>query len=765
MSLEQTQKLAQATASASQQSALGAEAEVEQLVTESNLNTVDQQLAQNLNETIKSVEKEKDDVYSELTTDNMVSAVDKYDSANKTTTQERNQQVNQAADFAQQERDLADLAGSNLLPSNEMYLTKNQPIQVGSYSGKYVGNVPIFAAPAALVPHNILQQRALNLSKAAKERVKVRDKIMESFQIDTKEQYQQEMNNMTSEMINYYGQKTGWKFEQLKDMSNPLAREYRNNILELKSIAKTTADFDGISEKLLVDSNQKGTYVPLRVQKIALGVRNGVINVNDLFSDPKKMEQFRNDGRKLMAYENSVSRVNEEVISKIKANKEPLLEGLIGQLTSEQRNNLKNIYETANLQGDSGKVLLFNALREYVPQNDVDENVRILMEKGNFYLGENKEEESEIIKEMQEFAWNQLGEEITVNTSIFDAYDANGNGNGNNDNAPVQVFGNIVNLMNNETVGLTAQMNKVSNKLFALNSQNEYAWNDNFDFSGLKNGVMKQLTNNSADGSSTVWKSTVQLGKRGSQEFGDGQIRIDEMKFYTADPRKNKGETLNAMEYLEELGTLYGSKESYSDLPVRVKKGISLVTGMSVETIEKKQEEDAGFNWKALSAKMDGSTLVPSVSNKTETVLMVEGVNGKMVPMSNELIIKTIKGNPQNPKQAVDALLGTVKPYTFRSVQAKKYVGEETIVGGMNLPTVETTTKKAKYRGYQVDNDMPSFVIQYDLSDQQVAPFLDADARTTVESTKASQRNNPVSTGVVVGGDNDGEQVQIRKNF
>lgn len=131
-----------------------------------------------------------------------------------------------------------------------------ESINVGSYSGKYIGNTTIFAAPGARVPFGLYDARMRALKDAAAEKQKIIDKILTAP--ETAAQFQQQFNNdYFFPMLNEYMEKYG-------NDPNAILNDpgFRQAMANAEAKARDTKQ---VSEwaKTVADSYQKpGVYIP-----------------------------------------------------------------------------------------------------------------------------------------------------------------------------------------------------------------------------------------------------------------------------------------------------------------------------------------------------------------------------------------------------------------------------------------------------------------------------------------------------------------------
>lgn len=131
-----------------------------------------------------------------------------------------------------------------------------QNIAVGSYSGKYIGNATIFAAPGARMPLGLYDAHMRALKDAAAEKQKVIDKILTAPQ--TAAQFQEQFNNSyLFPNLNKYMEKHG--NDPYAMMNDPEFMQFMANAEAKARDTKQTAEW----AKTLSDSYQKeGVYIP-----------------------------------------------------------------------------------------------------------------------------------------------------------------------------------------------------------------------------------------------------------------------------------------------------------------------------------------------------------------------------------------------------------------------------------------------------------------------------------------------------------------------
>ena len=313
------------------------------------------------------------------------------------------------------------MSNQGLLPAKEQYIQKDQPIRVGQYTGKIIGSVPIFAAPMPLFPANIMKHRQNELAKAAAARRKIANQVGKALQINVPEQFQKEMDDERGNLIQKYSEVTGNRFDMLMDFNNPLSQKFWAEADALHQIDQTVTDGDKLAEDVLKDFGKKGgKYYPDAIMESALDVRGGALNVKELMK-PEGMKKWRENQRTLQGYTSMIS-VLDPVVTKIQKNVVPMING--GDISAEDLQTFRDAYASSET-GD--KTALFQAIRKFVPEEDIDDAVRVVMENSNVYMGAGDEEQREkIMDDAYTYVAAMVGEELKTTIQIYDKKRARG---------------------------------------------------------------------------------------------------------------------------------------------------------------------------------------------------------------------------------------------------------------------------------------------------------------------------------------------------
>ena len=309
---------------------------------------------------------------------------------------------------------------SSILPSSEQFLTANQPIRVGTYSGKVIGNVPIFAAPAALTPTNIIMKRASELDKAAKARAKASQKAMDALKFSTPEQFQKEIDDLTTDVINEYLNKSGGNYYKVTDRSTALGQQYAKDKARLSQITKTVNAIDLQGREKLKKVANGSEDVPTEVFETVTSFLSGKgkYSLKSLMSDggEKTLTNLRTT---LQTYENRNNVIDKYVINKIKPDLIPALQDKWNSLDEKGKAEFKNLIQQTKLKGNQGKVALTSFIEKYYSDEDIRGVVTEVLINSNVY----KKDDKEALEASINYVTSMLGNEIRQSTSLAQLYE------------------------------------------------------------------------------------------------------------------------------------------------------------------------------------------------------------------------------------------------------------------------------------------------------------------------------------------------------
>ena len=629
------------------------------------------------------------------------------------------------------------LADSDLLPSDEIYLTKNQPIQVGTYQGKTIGSVPIFAAPAGLVPLNIIANRQKNLSKAAVKRKELRDQAISLMDIDVPEQWQNNMNDLRNEMMEEWGQITGNSYELLKDMRNPAARKFHEEIRDLQALNKTVTDANELAEELIKGSLEEDKYVPDEIMQFAVDIREGTMDLKTLMTKGG-MEDFRDKMGKLKIYQNTTKTMNTQVIDKIKANTTPHFLEDFNNSTEEQKTEYKKALQVLKVSGNAGKQIWMDAIHTWYPKEDVEQVVEDVFKANNLWGGFTADEEKEHIKNAQNYVYRMLGEELKLNKTIIDAVDKHiprmGGGYGTQQKVD-PIFATIVDKWNKDGGSI---IDGVTNTLAQRskadpNSVSAHPFAEDEAVKQSIRGYAEGMNLQPMNVESGQYKARVEVGGTETWNYGSNTIRIGDIKL-----KSPLGGMVDAEQYLNDVKKYaQAKKKHFSDLDEKTRNMVTLLTG------QVPSNDDEAL---ALTVDSDGLMANASKASKVEVHHMVEW-GGKMRVLDSDMIAQTYKKyGDQGVKNlylsGVPTVVATINTLKWDDEGEEPFVAmsrEEVKAAYPNLTDEqqqrewkkqqemeESSKGKAKKGQYKTDDVYNDFIIEYPLTSMAQASGLDS---------------------------------------
>lgn len=174
----------------------------------------------------------------------------------------------------------------------DYYPNINKDINVGTFSGKYIGSVPIFAAPGARLPMGLYDARKRALVEAAKAKQAKIDALMEvpetSFQYDAK--FRELATNTTFDIL-----------EKHNFDSDAVMRD-RESVAKLNRIQAKAKEVTGAVAWANDIKNTKGlnedVYQPEEILDIAQKILSGQVdNFDDIYEGKSNMTSLLNDAK------------------------------------------------------------------------------------------------------------------------------------------------------------------------------------------------------------------------------------------------------------------------------------------------------------------------------------------------------------------------------------------------------------------------------------------------------------------------------------
>ena len=173
-------------------------------------------------------------------------------------------------------------SSSGRLSMQDLFPTLTQPIQLGSYSGSQVGNVPIYGS-AGIVPYNIYRDNVAKQQEADAALAMKRSKfdLPDIYQLKD-QQYQREFNNAAFQTINDFKEEAKTIHGKdyliaLQDPSTEIGSEFARSMANYNALG---GSFDELSDRVnQIEGDYEtegGTYHSPLARKIAREAKNAI---------------------------------------------------------------------------------------------------------------------------------------------------------------------------------------------------------------------------------------------------------------------------------------------------------------------------------------------------------------------------------------------------------------------------------------------------------------------------------------------------------
>lgn len=642
---------------------------------------------------------------------------------------------------------------SSILPSSEQFLTANQPVRVGTYSGKVIGNVPIFAAPAALSPTNIIMKRASQLDKAAKARAKSSKKAMDALKFSTPEQFQKEIDDLTTDVINEYLNKSGGNYYKVTDRSTALGQQYAKDKARLSQIAKTVNAIDSQGREILKKVANGSEDVPTEVFETVTSFLSGKgkYSLKALMEDggEKTLTNLRTT---LQTFENRNNVIDKYVINKIKPNLIPALADTWENLDKEGKKDFKNLVQQTKLKGNQGKVALTSFIEKYYSDKDIREVVTEVLTNSNVY----RKDDKEALEASINYVTSMLGNEIRSNTSLTQLYeDYDPSKDSSNDKVyDTAVYLDLLNNNNEVQKNLTNSVGGLNNIEGKLPEQNKY-------LNQQKNSLFNKLGLKPVGGQSDVEPWSAVIPTETSIKEGD-QTKINSQF------ARYKG--YSPQEYIKrELETI-NSPEDWNNLNEKDKATILAINGNVAPTFRK--EDDGSFsksNYRDVITPDNQAVLSGKQVSILEQKIEYRHPDPNIGALTNEVLIKELGrirekgiGDPNADAKALADFYNEFKPTVIFQAAVQEPIKEDVAeqVKGMDLGDAQKANaaiisilfnERTKERVYYKNSEFVPVTYEYPLDGTASLAFLNTfvkQANTQLNKMDATQakQNTRVST-------------------
>jgi len=273
----------------------------------------------------------------------------------------------------------------------QYYPDAGTPLQVGSYSGSLIGNVSLFGHGSGRVPVGIIDARKRAMEKAANQRAKNKNAIIEMAFAKGAIPLQSRIDDESWEIINKYSELTGNNMGAL-DYNTKLGRKFFKELRELKTFATRTKSTEKIVNQLSKDVLDEKKHVPEYVQKLMQQFNGGLLNIEDLRKNPALMGKLE---KELRAYQNASFQLQKH--ENLKLDKAPL--NMKSGVDWNSKETAGNVEEVSRIVRGGNYDKIYSVASTFMDLSRVKKIVDSDIKQFGFYLGEGKEGEEQKYRE------------------------------------------------------------------------------------------------------------------------------------------------------------------------------------------------------------------------------------------------------------------------------------------------------------------------------------------------------------------------------
>ena len=191
-------------------------------------------------------------------------------------------------------------AAAEKITNQDLFPDIGVPLQKGTYSGRTTGSVPIFAAGGGYVPLGIIDSRKRALRTAAKKKAEEGEKLAELVYAKGAVEYQDQINDMSNDLLEEYGEMVGYDWDKLNDGS-ALSLKFYKAVQDHQAFAAETLRYDEVANQVIEDGYNNEIYVPKSTIQGASEYVKGKMNLSNMKKDP---EAWKNLGEWANKYQN-----------------------------------------------------------------------------------------------------------------------------------------------------------------------------------------------------------------------------------------------------------------------------------------------------------------------------------------------------------------------------------------------------------------------------------------------------------------------------
>jgi hypothetical protein len=339
----------------------------------------------------------------------------KYDAGSMTEEEFARAKAAYQADLANQKSNAAQPAIKEL--GIEHYYPPQQDIVTSNFTGRYIGSRTLVSGADALYPEGLIDARKRAVEAKASAKAAANEKYWELA--DTATQYDEDYKDIGMELLDKYGEASGWDFDNLYKSKSELGKQFRKDMYDYKSRGKHLLELDTRVKELQKDFTDPNKYVPPEIKKMMLEFMNGTADMEaymrgEAIGD-KRMQAMSNMFR---SYQNFTPLMNDQLakLKELGLNEMPLAKGT----------NFNDETFAANVEGAIAKSSDLNwdkyteVMSKYYDIEKAKDIVRGIYEHNQLWEGASNKEQEEILNSSTRLFLSHLGKSVNIEQKFID---------------------------------------------------------------------------------------------------------------------------------------------------------------------------------------------------------------------------------------------------------------------------------------------------------------------------------------------------------
>jgi hypothetical protein len=299
----------------------------------------------------------------------------------------------------------------------EHYYPQKQKFLQSGFTGAYIGSRTITTGTGALYPEGLVDARKRAIEEKAKAKAAADEKYWELA--DTAPQYDEDYKDVGMNMLEKYGEASGWDFDSLYKSNTKLGKQFRKDLYDYKSRGKYLLELDQRVKELQKDFTDPNKYVPPEIKKMMMEFRTGAADMEAYMNGSAIADdRIKSMANMFRSYQNYTPLMNTQ-LEKMKGmslNKLPLAKGTDFNDQTFAANVEAAVAKSSDLNWDKYTTVM----SKFYDIEKAKGIVEGIYEQNQLWEGTSEKEREEIIQSSTRLLLNHLGREVEIDTKFQD---------------------------------------------------------------------------------------------------------------------------------------------------------------------------------------------------------------------------------------------------------------------------------------------------------------------------------------------------------